>query len=645
MFDFIRLACAVPDVEVGNTEFNTQEIIKYIDINKDADIIVFPELSVTGYTCADLFFQKTLIDGAKCGLRRIAETTCDTDSAVAVGAPLVIGGRLYNCAVMMSHGRVDGIAVKTFIPTYNEYYEKRWFSSAAELKISSVGSDELGLDGEYDIPVGGNLIFNYSGVKVGVEICEDLWAPLPPSTLLTLAGAEVILNLSASNETIMKRKYRTELVSQQSARSICAYAYASAGMTESTTDLIFSGHSLICENGGVLCQNYSLIDGGYSLKHDVDLGRIRADRAENKTFGDSAAFYLDGKDFVEIKKNLKLESDGGLYEIKKLPFVPSAKKDRIERCMDIFRMQVAGLKKRASKIGGKMVLGVSGGLDSTLALLVCAETARQLGRDPSDVVAITLPCFGTTKRTHSNAWELMQTLGVHAMEIDIKEACTLHCRDIGHPTDQFDVTYENIQARERTQVLMDYACKLGGFVVGTGDLSELALGWCTYNADHMSMYGVNCGVPKTLVRWMISALIEYNVFPESTRVLEDIIDTPISPELLPPDADGNIQQETEEIIGPYALHDFFLYYLLRFGFSPSKIFFLAEKAFREDFDSETILKWLEVFYKRFFTQQFKRSCLPDGVKIGSVCLSPRGDWRMPSDASYKIWIDEIEKLK
>lgn len=645
MFDFIRLACAVPDVEVGNTEFNTQEIIKYIDINKDADIIVFPELSVTGYTCADLFFQKTLIDSAKCGLRRIAETTCDTDSAVAVGAPLVIGGRLYNCAVMMSHGRVDGIAVKTFIPTYNEYYEKRWFSSAAELKISSVGSDELGFDEEYDIPVGGNLIFNYSGVKVGVEICEDLWAPLPPSTLLTLAGAEVILNLSASNETIMKRKYRTELVSQQSARSICAYAYASAGMTESTTDLIFSGHSLICENGGVLCQNDSLIDGGYSLKHDVDLGRIRADRAENKTFGDSAAFYLDGKDFVEIKKNLKLESDGGLYEIKKLPFVPSAKKDRIERCMDIFRMQVAGLKKRASKIGGKMVLGVSGGLDSTLALLVCAETARQLGRDPSDVVAITLPCFGTTKRTHSNAWELMQTLGVHAMEIDIKEACTLHCRDIGHPTDQFDVTYENIQARERTQVLMDYACKLGGFVVGTGDLSELALGWCTYNADHMSMYGVNCGVPKTLVRWMISALIDYNVFPESTRVLEDIIDTPISPELLPPDADGNIQQETEEIIGPYALHDFFLYYLLRFGFSPSKIFFLAKKAFKEDFDNETILKWLEVFYKRFFTQQFKRSCLPDGVKIGSVCLSPRGDWRMPSDASYKIWIDEIEKLK
>ena len=357
MFDFIRLACAVPDVEVGNTEFNTQEIIKYIDINKDADIIVFPELSVTGYTCADLFFQKTLIDGAKVGLRRIAETTCDTDSAVAVGAPLVIGGRLYNCAVMMSHGRVDGIAVKTFIPTYNEYYEKRWFSSAAELKISSIGSDELGLDGEYDIPVGGNLIFNYSGVKVGVEICEDLWAPLPPSTLLTLAGAEVILNLSASNETIMKRKYRTELVSQQSARSICAYAYASAGMTESTTDLIFSGHSLICENGGVICQNDSLIDGGYSLKRDVDLGRIRADRAENKTFGDSAAFYLDGKEFVEVKKNLNLESDGGLYEIKKLPFVPSAKKE------DIVGFVVETVKKAGSNPCPPITVGVGLGGD------------------------------------------------------------------------------------------------------------------------------------------------------------------------------------------------------------------------------------------------------------------------------------------
>ena len=644
MFEFIRLACAVPDVEVGSTAQNTEEIIKYIELNRDANIIVFPELSVTGYTCADLFFQKALLDGAKDGLKKIVASTADCDSVVVVGAPVSIDGQLYNCAVVMSKGKVDGIAVKTFIPTYNEYYEKRWFCSAADLKSASIRADELGLDGDYEIPVGNNLVFDYNGVKLGVEICEDLWAPLPPSTLLALAGAEVILNLSASNETTMKRKYRTELVSQQSARSLCVYAYASAGMTESTTDLIFSGHSVICENGSVVMQNDKLIDGGYCIKHDVDLGKIRADRTENKTFGDSAALYLDGKDFVRIKKDLSLASNGKLYEVNKLPFVPSAKRDRIERCMDIFRMQVAGLKKRALKAGSKMVLGVSGGLDSTLALLVCVEAARQLGRSPEDVIAITLPCFGTTKRTHSNAWELMRTLGVQALEIDIKEACTLHCRDIGHPIDRFDVTYENIQARERTQVLMDYACKEGGFVVGTGDLSELALGWCTYNADHISMYGVNCGVPKTLVRWMISALIDYNVFPDSTEVLKDIIDTPISPELLPPDENGEIRQETEEIIGPYALHDFFLYYLLRFGYSPSKIFFLACEAFKKDFDKETILKWLEVFYKRFFTQQFKRSCLPDGVKIGSVCLSPRGDWRMPSDASYRLWLDEIKEI-
>lgn len=645
MFDFVRLTCAVPNVEVGNTKHNTQEIIKYIESNRTSDIIAFPELCISGYTCGDLFFQQTLLDEVKVGVREIAESTADKSCVVAVGAPLTVDGQLYNCAVVMSQGKIDGIVVKTFIPTYNEYYEKRWFNSAADLKCTSVCSGELGFEEIFDIPVGNDLIFNYCGVKLGVEICEDLWTPLPPSTLLSLAGAQIILNLSASNEVIGKRKYRTELVRQQSARCICAYAYASAGAEESTTDLIFSGHSLICENGGLLEENEKLIDSGYVISHDVDLGKIKADRAENKSFKDTATLYIEKGKFREIKSGKRLGSDGELYEIRKLPFVPSAKKDRIDRCMEIFRMQVAALKKRARIIGGKMVLGVSGGLDSTLALLVCVEAARQLGRDPSEVVALTLPCFGTTKRTHSNAWELMQTLKVDAKEIDIKQACTLHCKDIGHPTDKFDVTYENIQARERTQVLMDYACKIGGFVVGTGDLSELALGWCTYNADHMSMYGVNCGVPKTLIRWMISALIDYDVFPESTKVLEDIIDTPISPELLPPDENGNILQETEEIVGPYALHDFFLYYLLRFGYSPSKLFFLAQKAFKDDFDRETILKWLKVFYKRFFTQQFKRSCLPDGVKIGSVCLSPRGDWRMPSDASSKIWLDEIENLK
>ena len=644
MFDFIRLACAVPEVEVGNTEFNTQEIIKYIDINKDADVVVFPELCVTGYTCADLFFQRTLIDGTKRGIAEIVRTTKDSNSVVAVGAPVIIGGQLYNCAVVMSHGRVNGIAVKTFIPTYNEYYEKRWFSSAADLKCTSIGSDELMLDGDYEIPVGNNLVFDCSGVKLGVEICEDLWAPLPPSTLLALAGAEIILNLSASNETIMKRKYRTELISQQSARSLCAYAYASAGMSESTTDLIFSGHSIICENGAVLSQNDSLIDGGYSIKHDVDLGKIRADRAENKTFADSASLYLEGRDYVNVKVETQLESNGEIYEVKKLPFVPSDKKDRIERCMDIFRMQVAGLKKRAAKVGGKMILGVSGGLDSTLALLVCAETARQLGRDPSDVIAITLPCFGTTNRTYQNSLTLMQTLGITVKEIPIKDACITHYADIGHDMEIKDITYENVQARERTQVLMDYANKIGAIVVGTGDLSELALGWCTYNADQMSMYGVNASIPKTLVKWMIASVIECNIFPDSTEVLKDIIDTPISPELLPPDEHGNIVQKTEDSVGPYVLHDFFLYYVMRFGYSPEKIFHLAKRAFAGTYDAATILKWMKMFYRRFFAQQFKRSCMPDGVKVGSVCLSPRGDWRMPSDASVQIWMRQLEKL-
>ena len=637
MFDFLRVACAVPKIDVGNVEYNTGEIIKYIKENDDADIIVFPELCLSGYTCADLFFQSSLLDAVKNSIKRIADITSGVKSVVAVGAPLEVNGLLYDCAFLLSNGRVDGISVKTFLPNHNEFYEKRWFSSA-----DCLDTEFVDFYGE-NVRIGNNIIYDYSGVKLGVEICEDLWAPLPPSTALALNGAEIILNLSASNETIMKRNYRTELVRQQSARNICAYVYASAGMSESTTDLIFSGHSLICENGVLLSQNEKLIDGDYCIKHDIDLGKIRADRLKNKSFADCRSHYS----YSSVTKNVfaELGSDGSLYKISKLPFVPSSKNDRIERCMDIFRMQVAGLKKRVEKTNGKMVLGVSGGLDSTLALLVCAETARQLGKTLDNVIAITLPCFGTTKRTHSNAWKLMESLGVRCLEIDIKEACTQHCMDIGHPIDKFDVTYENIQARERTQVLMDFACKEGGFVVGTGDLSELALGWCTYNADHMSMYGVNSSVPKTLIRWMISAIIEYSVFPKSTEVLRDIIDTPISPELLPPDENGNIAQETEEIIGPYALHDFFMYYLLRFGFSPSKIFHLAKTAFADDFDEKTILHWLEVFYKRFFTQQFKRSCLPDGVKIGSVCLSPRGDWRMPSDASYRLWLDEIEKLK
>jgi NAD+ synthase (glutamine-hydrolysing) len=646
MFDFIRAASVVPKNLPGDVKYNTDEILKNVFELNDADIIVFPELCISGYTCADLFFQTALTDAVNESVKRILIETAELHPLIAVGAPLIISGQLFDCAVIINKGKIYGISVKTFLPNYNEFYEKRWFSVSDELTCDRILSTDFGIDEPYEIPVGRDLIFNLGGtVKVGAEICEDLWTPIPPSSFLALNGAQIILNLSASNEIISKRNYRRNLISQQSARTISGYIYSSAGETESTTDLIFSGHSLICENGTVLDENKKLIATDYYLKCDIDIGKINADRLKIKTFKDSSNLYGTDEYCREIYVNSEFGSDGTLYKISKLPFVPYDKSDRIGRCMDIFNMQVAGLKKRVQTTGGKMILGISGGLDSTLALLVCVEAARQLSRPVTDVIAITLPCFGTTERTHSNAWELMKTLGVESHEIDIKEACTQHCKDIGHPVDKFDVTYENIQARERTQVLMDFACKSGGFVVGTGDLSELALGWCTYNADHMSMYGVNCGVPKTLIRWMISALIDYNIFPESTDTLKDVIDTPISPELLPPDENGKILQETEEIIGPYALHDFFMYYLLRFGFTPSKIFFLACKAFSEDYKPEEILKWMKVFYKRFFTQQFKRSCLPDGVKIGSVCLSPRGDWRMPSDASCKLWMNEIENIK
>lgn len=463
---------------------------------------------------------------------------------------------------------------------------------------------------------------------------------------MTVNGAEVIVNLSASNETAAKSKYRRELVSQQSARCLCAYVYTSAGADESTTDLVFSGHTIMAENGTILCENERSADSGYILVHDIDIGKIRADRLKNKSFKDCRTVY--GK--FQPSRSVSCacggaNGDGTVYRIDRLPFVPSSKQDRVKRCMDIFEMQVAGLKKRLSTVGGKLIVGVSGGLDSTLALLAAAQTVKSAGKPLSDVVGITMPCFGTTQRTYSNAQKLMETLGVSAVEINIKDACMGHFKDIGHDPNVYDLTYENSQARERTQVLMDYAGKVGGLVVGTGDLSELALGWCTYNADHMSMYGINASIPKTLVRWMIDSVVEYNIFPESTEVLRDITDTPISPELLPPDETGQIAQKTEDIIGPYALHDFFLYYILRYGFEPKKVYYLARLAFRDSFDSKTVLKWLKNFYRRFFTQQFKRSCLPDGVKVGSVCLSPRGDWRMPSDASAAVWLKAAESIE
>ena len=644
MFDYIRVSCCVPDIAVADVAGNAGKIGTQMRkaAEQGTSIAVFPELCLTGYTCQDLFFQQTLLDDCGSAAQELAALSGELQITAVIGMPVSVNGQIYNCAVVLDRGTVAGIVPKHFLPNYGEYYEKRWFSSAEDLPEDRTLEVRLG---DLRTAFGRNMLFRAADVTFGVELCEDLWTPLPPSTFLTMGGAELILNLSASNETISKRAYRRSLVAQQSARCLCAYAYCSAGRTESTQDLVFSGHSLIAENGAILTENENLLDTDYILTMDVDLGKIRADRRRNRSFADTARVYGQACiSSVELAGSLACDADGSLYPLRKLPFVPSTRQDRQNRCRDIFQMQVAGLVKRLSVTNAKPVIGVSGGLDSTLALLVAAEAVRQMGRPLTDVIGINMPCFGTTDRTYNNALELMRTMGITSVTIPIASAVEQHFLDIGHDKSVTDLTFENSQARERTQVLMDYPGKVGGLVVGTGDLSELALGWCTYNADHMSMYGVNASIPKTLIRWMIDALVEYDIFPESTAVLRDVLDTPISPELLPPDAEGNIAQQTEDIVGPYALHDFFLYYVLRYGFTPEKIFALALRAFRDDFDRETVLKWLRNFYRRFVYQQFKRSCLPDGVKVGSVCLSPRGDWRMPSDASAAGWLSRVEKL-
>lgn len=649
MFDFITVACAVPDVGVADVAFNTQKILEKLDEVKDttASLICFPELAVTGYTCQDLFNQKTLLDEAASAIGKIARKSREVKAAVVVGAPARLNGQLYNCAFVISRGEVLGIVPKTFLPVTGEFYEKRWFCSGAECDVKEASLPAFGIsDSEQTVPVGTDLIFDLGdGIKLGIEICEDLWTPLAPSTFSALKGANLIVNISASNETISKRQYRRQLVSQQSASLLCGYVYVSAGMKESTTDLIFSGHSLVCENGIITAENTDYIDSDYLLLADIDMGKLFYERQKNKSFHDCASLYAGKLDYRTVGvKGAESRSDASYYRINRLPFVPNTRKEREERCLQIFDMQVSGLEKRLEVTKCRPVIGVSGGLDSTLALLVSVKAAERVGLTPRDVVGITMPCFGTSDRTYNNSIKLMNTLGVTAVEIPIKDACIQHFKDIGQPENKYDLTYENSQARERTQVLMDYAGKVGGLVVGTGDLSELALGWCTYNADHMSMYGVNASIPKTLVRWLIDSTVSCNLFPASVDVLKDVLDTPISPELLPPDENGKISQQTEELVGPYALHDFFLYYVLRFGFEPEKIFFLAEKAFDGVFDKQTILKWLKSFYRRFFSQQFKRSCLPDGVKVGSVCLSPRGDWRMPSDAEARIWLERAERI-
>lgn len=645
MFDYLRAACAVPDVRVGDTQFNKAEIERLAReaFQENADIVVFPELCVTGCTCGDLFYQQPLIDGAKDAISYIAEITADEDALVAVGAPVEIAGKLYNCAVIIEGGAVRGIVPKAFVDTYS----LRCFSSADELRVSEIDSQYFNSDSDaYSIPVGSNLVFEYKGVKIGVEMGDDLFSPLPESTLLALGGAEVILNLAAAAESAGKRSMRRESVRIQSEKCICAYCFASAGATESTQDFVFSGHSIISECGDVINENEKTADSDYLIISDIDTGKIKAGRRMSRSFvfGVSSYGAMTDVETVYIPAADELHGNGDFAFISKSPMIPEDEKELRSLCMSIFEMQIAGLSKRMKVTNGKTVIGVSGGLDSTLALLVCVKATQRLGREAKDVIALTLPCFGTTERTKDNAWKLMEKLGVSAREINIKEACTLHCRDIGHDVNRLDVTFENVQARERTQILMDVASNEGGFVVGTGDLSELALGWCTYNADHMSMYGVNGGIPKTLMREMIKTIAETEEFSHCRDVLVDVVGTPVSPELLPPDENGNIQQETEDIIGPYSLHDFFIYYCLRYGYSPKKIYYMACRAFNDEYSEETILKWLKVFYGRFFTQQFKRSCMPDGVKVHSIGLSPRGDWNMPSDAAASLWLRELEEI-
>ncbi len=642
MNDFVRVASAVIKTTVADTTKNTEEHIKMMEksSSENVDITVFPELSITGYTCQDLFFQKELLDKTYSSLIEIKKKSEKLKGIFVVGAPIKHKNQLFNCAVVISKGTVYGIVPKTYLPNYNEFYEKRWFSTSMDTEDTFIN-----FDGE-EVPFSQN-VFAANGFTFGVEICEDLWTPVPPSTVLSMSGAEIILNLSASNALIGKRDYVNSMVKQNSGSNISTYVYCSAGSGESTQDLIYGGHSIICENGVILKENKEIIENNYLLITDTDLGKIRFDRLKNKSYKDCITnnmFSTFDTVNVDYLSDNEIVSNGEMYYIDKTPFVPSNNSKKLERCLEIFSMQVEGLRKRISVIGGKMVVGVSGGLDSTLALLVCGEVCRRMGKPMTDVVGVTMPCFGTTDRTYNNSLDLMRTLGITTMEIPIADSCRQHMKDIGHNEEVHDITYENVQARERTQVLMDVANKVGGIVVGTGDLSELALGWCTYNADHMSMYGVNASIPKTLIKWMIDAVAKNNIFKDSTATLEDIIDTPISPELLPPTKDGKIAQKTEEKVGPYLLHDFFLYYVLRFGFRPKKIYSLSVTAFDGEFNKDTIKKWLKTFYHRFFTQQFKRSCLPDCVKVGSVCLSPRGDWRMPTDSSAKLWLDEVESL-
>jgi len=632
VFGFIRVAAACPKVWVADIDKNQEEIKKLLfeADNKDISIIVFPELSLTSYTASDLFFQKIVNDRVEGSLKDILDYTKKLDTIFIIGAPYLYKNRLYNCAFICQKGEVLGVVPKKYLPTYKEFYEKRWFVSGKDIENSY-----LKIDGK-EVPFGLDLLFRAEEAVFGVEICEDLWAVTPPSLYQAIGGANLIFNLSASNEYVGKYEYRKELVKTQSARCISGYVYASSGVYESTTDLVYGGHLIIAENATVLSENQRFQRESEIIYADIDIQRLKFTRVSETSFKDEDIVEFRYIDTFETKKLKDIDRF-----IDPHPFVPSNPDIRDSRCEEIFNIQAAALAKRVEHIGKpKLILGISGGLDSTLALLVCIWTMDILKRDYKDIIAITMPGFGTTSRTYENAKNLCHLLGVDFREIDIKDAVLEHFKEIGHDPDIHDVTYENAQARERTQILMDVANKEDGIVVGTGDLSEIALGFSTYNADHISMYNVNASVPKTLVRYVID-WVASKMDEKISKILHDISQTPVSPELLPK-KDEKITQKTEEIIGPYELHDFFLYHMIKYGANPKKIVFLAKKAFGKKYDEKIIKKWLRVFIKRFFANQFKRSCMPDGPKVGSISLSPRGDWRMPSDANVHEWLKELE---
>ena len=628
--DFIKVAAACPVTKVGDTDFNKKEILSCI---KEANMVntkvmVFPELSISSYTCGDLFLHNTLLTNSINAIEYILNETKNIDMLIAVGAPLLYHNALYNCGYILYKGKILGIVPKSYIPNYSEFYEKRWFTEG--LNITSKTVD---FSFQKNVPFGTNLLFSCDDFTFGVEICEDLWVTIPPSSYLTLMGANIIGNLSASNELVSKADYRRALVQNQSARSMCGYIYSSSGVHESSTDLLFSGHLLITENGTTLCENERFQRESEIIYSIIDLFKLKAERLKNLSFRDSSKILYTEPQIINFSYDNTEILDFNRY-IDKHPFVPSNEALRNERCKEIFNIQSSALAKRFEHTKSqKAVVGISGGLDSTLALLVIVKTFKLLNFPMKNIVTITMPGFGTTDRTYNNAVTLCKELGCDFREINIVKAALQHFEDIGHDAKIHDVTYENVQARERTQILMDIANKEGGLLIGTGDLSELALGWCTYNGDHMSMYSVNPSIPKTLVRYLVKYVAENESTPIASKTLLDILDTPVSPELLPKDAKGNIAQKTEDIVGPYELHDFFLYHFIKHGSSKERIFFLAKQAFKDDYSEEEIKKWLDKFMWRFFTQQFKRSALPDGPKVGSISLSPRGDWRMPSDAA------------